>query len=66
MLELNPQTTVQALFAAHPEAFEVLHGYGMCEPCRSAPPPVPLEHFAAKHCGGNIEKLLEELRAVCG
>ncbi len=64
MESIDASTTVRELLAAHPETFAVLLGHGMCEDCRADPPAVPLGHFAAKHCGGDIAALLVELRAV--
>ena len=64
MLDLEPSTTVRDLLTTHPEAFSVLMKHGMCEDCQAAPPPVPLGHFARKHCGGNVEGLLDELRGA--
>ncbi len=65
MLTLTALTTVRDLLAAHPQAFDVLVSRGMCEDCKADPPPVPLGHFAAKHCGGDLSGLIEELgRAI--
>jgi len=64
MLPIDGTTTVRELLAAHPAAFGVLLGHGMCEDCRSDPPPVPLAHFAAKHCGGDLTRLLGEIRGA--
>ncbi len=66
MLTIEPSTTVRDLLAAHPRAFDVLLRHGMCEDCRSDPPLVPLAHFAAKHCGGDIAGLLREIRTAAG
>ena len=63
-MKLMPTTTVSDLIHMHPEAFEVLARHGMCDDCRRSPPPVPLAHFAEKHCGGNVAGLLDELRAT--
>jgi hypothetical protein len=65
-MELMTTTTVSDLIGAYPEAFEVLMRHGMCADCRQSPPPVPLAHFAQKHCDGNIAGLLDELRAAIG
>lgn len=62
MLTIGPATTVKDLLAAHPQVFPVLLSHGMCADCQAAPPPVPLGHFAEKHCGGNIDGLLEEFQ----
>ena len=61
MMSIDASTTVRELLAAHPEVFEVLVARGMCADCRSDPPPVPLGHFAEKHCGGDVDGLLDEV-----
>ncbi len=66
MLRIDATTTVRELLTAHPQAFSVLLSHGMCEDCRDDPPSVPVRHFAAKHCNGNIEGLLEQLRRSAG
>jgi len=65
-MTIDESTTVRDLLAAHPETFDVLLVRGMCADCRFNPPPVPLGHFAEKHCGGDIEGLLGELKRVAG
>ncbi len=45
----NAQTTVREILTNHPETFPTFESHGMCVDCISAPPPVPLEHFATKH-----------------
>ncbi len=62
MLRIEATTTVRELLTAYPQVFPVLLSHGMCEDCQDDPPPVPLQHFAAKHCNGNIEDLLQQLR----
>lgn len=62
MLVIDATTTVKELLTARPEVFPVLLGHGMCEDCQADPPPVPLGHFASKHCGGDVDGLLDELR----
>ncbi len=62
MLAINENTTVRELLSVHPHAAEVLLRHGMCEDCKADPPPVPLHHFASKHCGGNIAGLIRELK----
>lgn len=62
MVALNESTTVRDLLTAHPHVFNVLLRHGMCEDCQADPPPVPLGHFARKHCGGDVEGLLGEIR----
>jgi hypothetical protein len=64
MLSLEASTTVRDLVTTHPEAFSVLLKHGMCEDCKADPPPVPLGRFAAKHCGGDLSGLIEELGRV--
>ncbi len=63
-MELNGQTTVKEMLETHPEVFPVMLAHGMCEDCKQAPPPVPLSHFAQKHCEGRIEALIEELKSA--
>jgi hypothetical protein len=60
-MTLTETTTVRELLTAHPQAAEVLLRHGMCEDCRQDPPPVPLHHFARKHCGGDVQGLIQEL-----
>ncbi len=60
-MPIDPHSTVQELLAEHPVAFDVLAGHGMCEDCKANPPQVPLEHFAQKHCGGNLSGLIAEI-----
>jgi len=64
MLELNSDTTVRNLLTTYPEVFDVLLSHGMCEDCQRNPPPVPLGHFANKHCGGDLDNLIAELRTT--
>lgn len=61
MIRIDEQTTVKDLLAAHPEVFPVFLRHGMCADCKDDPPPVPLSHFARKHCGGNFAVLLREI-----
>jgi hypothetical protein len=63
-MTITPTTTVRDLLQAHPQAFAVFERHGMCSDCRAAPPPVPLQQFATKHCNGDIAGLLSELRAA--
>ncbi len=62
MVALTKETTVRELLTDHPEVFSVFLGHGMCADCEAAPPPVPLDHFAGKHCDGDIDGLLDEIR----
>ncbi len=64
MLSISPNTLVRDLLTVHPEAFAVLERHGMCADCRANPPAVPLQHFARKHCGGDIGGLLAEITAT--
>ncbi|MHC5111497.1 MAG: hypothetical protein ACYTHJ_16645 [Planctomycetota bacterium] len=66
MIEIDGNTTVQDLLREHPRAFDILAGHGMCQSCRDDPPAVPLHHFAQKHCGGDLETLIAEIRGGCG
>lgn len=59
---LSEATTVRDLLKAHPHVAPVLLRHGMCADCQADPPPVPLGHFARKHCAGDIEGLLGEIR----
>lgn len=49
---------------AYPQTFGILRSHGMCEDCKTNPPPVSLHHFANKHCAGDITGLLAELTAT--
>ncbi len=64
MLDINGATTVRDLLTNYPGAFDVLVSHGMCRECKVNPPPVPLEHFAQKHCGGNLKGLIEQIEAA--
>lgn len=61
MSSIDENTTVRELLSSYPDTFQVFLRHGMCEGCKSDPPPVPLHHFARKHCGGNITGLLDEI-----
>jgi len=61
---IDGETTVRDLLTQHPEAFDVLAARGMCEDCQADPPPVPLHHFADKHCDGDLKGLICALSAV--
>lgn len=61
MLEITENTTVRELLTTHPDTFAILLDRGMCADCEAAPPPVPLRHFADKHCGGDVTGLIREL-----
>ncbi len=62
MMTIDESTTVLELLTAHPQTFDVLVNHGMCEDCKADPPPIPLHHFAAKHCSGDVEGVLHQLR----
>lgn len=64
MIDIDENTTVREILMAHPEAFDVFLRHGMCEDCQADPPPVPLHHFAGKHCGGDVRGLIGELNAA--
>jgi len=64
MQTLDGNTTVRELLTQHPEALDVLADRGMCASCKADPPPVPLHHFADKHCGGDLPALINALTAV--
>jgi hypothetical protein len=65
-MQLTPTTTVREVLTAHPTAAEVLLRHGMCADCQDNPPLVPLHHFATKHCGGDLDGLIEELTQAIG
>ena len=64
MLNIDGNTTVRDLLTEHPNTFDVLVSHGMCQDCKDDAPPVPLEHFAKKHCGGDLKSLIEEVEAA--
>lgn len=64
MLNIDGNTTVRDLLTTHPNAFGVLASHGMCQSCRDNPPPVPLAHFARKHCDGDLENLIKQVKAT--
>jgi hypothetical protein len=64
MLIIDGNTTVRELLTVHPNAFDVLVSHGMCQDCKDHPPPVPLEHFAKKHCDGDLLSLIEQVEAA--
>ncbi len=66
LTEISGATTVRDLLHEHPGVFPVFLGHGMCEDCKADPPPVPLAHFASKHCDGELALLLSELRQAMG
>jgi len=66
MLAIDGNTTVRDLLTTHPETFPVFVSHGMCEDCKADPPPVPLHHFAGKHCAGDLPGLIRELHSAIG
>jgi hypothetical protein len=64
MLNIDGNTTVRDLLTEHPRAFDVLASHGMCQSCKDDPPPVPLEHFAKKHCNGDLDGLIGQVHAT--
>ena len=65
-MKIDGSTTVRDLLTAHPEVFGVLLGQGMCADCQADPPSVPLDHFAMKHCEGNLEDLVVKIKSAIG
>jgi hypothetical protein len=63
-MQLTEATTVRDLLSSHPQAFDVFLRHGMCADCQQDPPPVPLRHFATKHCGGDVGGLIRELESA--
>jgi hypothetical protein len=63
MREITIHTTVRELLVAYPQLTNLLLTHGMCADCEKNPPAVPLHQFARKHCGGDIEGLLGQIRA---
>ncbi|MBI1388827.1 MAG: hypothetical protein GC154_10315 [bacterium] len=61
-----PTDLVCDVLQRHPEAFSVFERHGMCEDCRQSPPPVPIAHFAEKHCDGRVEAFISELSECVG
>jgi hypothetical protein len=64
MLAINGNTTVRDILTTHPETFQVFLSHGMCADCKADPPPVPLQHFASKHCADDLTGLIRELRSI--
>jgi hypothetical protein len=64
MLALSGNTTVRDILTTHPETLPVFVSHGMCEDCKADPPPVPLHHFATKHCAGDLPGLIGELNSA--
>lgn len=57
----QPDDLVCDVLAKYPQTWDVFIRHGICEDCRQSPPPVPVSHFANKHCNGRIEMFLQEL-----
>jgi hypothetical protein len=64
MLTIDGNTTVRKLLTEHPSAFDVLVLHGMCQDCKDDPPLVPLQHFARKHCDGDLKSLIEQVESA--
>ncbi len=64
MKPIDADTTVREALTAFPNTFGVFSAHGMCADCKEDPPPVPIRHFALKHCDGDLAGLLAELDAV--
>ena len=64
-IRLTGETRVCDLLTRHPQTFAVFESHGMCAECKAAPPPVPLQHFSARH-GVPLAQLLAELTAAIG
>jgi hypothetical protein len=58
---ITPVTTVKEILTSYPEVFPIFEKYGICDDCRTMPPPVPLGHFALHHCNGDVAGLIDEL-----
>lgn len=63
-MKLTAETTVRDVLTTYPKTLDVFLSHGMCEDCRTSPPPVPLAVFAIKHCGGDLERLVSELNGI--
>lgn len=64
MQAIDANTTVRELLCSYPQTFEILVSHGMCEDCKHDPPPVPLHHFAQKHCRDDLAGLIAQLATV--
>lgn len=64
MKAIQPSTMVRDLLRTYPQTLPVFLRHGMCPDCKTDPPLVPLAHFASKHCGGDLERLIEELQTA--
>lgn len=58
--QFTGESTVCDILTQYPQTFPVFASHGMCEKCKTAPPPVPLHHFAFKH-GIELSQLIKEL-----
>lgn len=63
---VKPQDLVCNVLTEHPAAWPVFERHGMCEDCKASPPSVSVQHFVGKHCGGNIERFLQEINEAIG
>ena len=64
-VSLTGDTTVRELLLQHPQTYDVFASHGMCDSCRTAPPPVPLHHFSMKHAV-ELDQLIGELNSAIG
>ncbi len=57
----KPEMLVCDVLREYPQTWDVFLRHGMCEDCKTSPPPVPIQHFVDKHCDGQLESFLAEL-----
>ncbi len=62
MASINAHDLVCDVLQKYPAAWAVFERHGMCEDCKTAPPPVPIQHFVDQHCNGNIFEFLQEIQ----
>ena len=65
-MTLTGETTVREMLTQYPATAGIMIGRGMCEKCQAKPPELPLAAFAQKHCGDDLDGLLNELNAAIG
>ena len=58
----QPDDLVCDVLTNYPQTWDVFIRHGICKDCQQSPPPVPVMHFVNKHCGGQIELFLQELK----
>lgn len=61
-MTFKPDMLVCDVLSQFPTTWDVFLRHGMCEDCKDSPPPVPIQHFVNKHCGGKTEMFLAELQ----